>query len=87
MKNDNSSSADNNKTSLLPKNVQTILQRNMTKGFRNGYLNLSSKLVNCFILSFNLNLYKNENRNINDSIMSEICEWLIKIEGKVETLE
>ena len=44
MKNDNShSSADNNKTSLLPEAVQDILQRGMTEGFKNDDLDLRSK--------------------------------------------
>ncbi len=43
MKNDNSSSADNNKESLLPKDVQAILQSGMRKGYEDGYLNLGSK--------------------------------------------
>ena len=39
---------DNNKASLLPEDVQTILQRGMTEGFEDGwhgdgYLNLSDK--------------------------------------------
>ncbi len=40
------SSADNNKTSLLPEGVQAILQRGMTEGYKHpalgdGYLDLS----------------------------------------------
>ncbi len=47
-KNDISSSADNNKTSLLSGHVQAILQSGMTKGFNDpengdGYLNLGFK--------------------------------------------
>ena len=43
-----SSSADNNKTSLLSEDVQAELQRGMTEGFEDGwhgdgYLNLSDK--------------------------------------------
>ena len=38
-----SSSTDNNKTSLLPENVQVELQRAMTEGFRDDYLNLRYK--------------------------------------------
>ena len=40
---DISSAADNNKTSLLPEDVQAILQRGMTEGFKDGYLNLGYK--------------------------------------------
>ena len=40
---DISSSADNNKTSLLPENVQAILQRGMTEGYEDGYLDLGYK--------------------------------------------
>ena len=43
MKNDITSSADNNKTSLLPKDVQAILQRGMTEGYEDGDLNLQFK--------------------------------------------
>ena len=37
------SSADNNKISLLPEDVQAILQRGMAEGFKDGVLNLYSK--------------------------------------------
>ncbi len=46
MKNDissSSSSADNNKTSLLPEGVQAILLKGMTEGYEDGELYLSSK--------------------------------------------
>ena len=42
-KNNISSTADNNNTSLLPEDVQAILQRGMTEGFKDGHLNLSLK--------------------------------------------
>ncbi len=35
--NDISSSADNNKPSLLPEGAQAILQRGMTEGFKGGW--------------------------------------------------
>ncbi len=38
-----SSSADNNKTSLLPENVQAILQLGMTERYKNDRLGLSSE--------------------------------------------
>ncbi len=38
-----SSIADNNKTLLLPKDVQDILQKGMAEGFYDGYLNLGTK--------------------------------------------
>ena len=38
-----SSSADNNKTSLLPQDMQAILQRGMTEGYEDGYLDLGYK--------------------------------------------
>ena len=40
---DISSSADNNKTSLLPERVQAILQEGMTEGIPNNDLDLWSK--------------------------------------------
>ena len=48
MKNDKSSSADNSKTSLLPKDAQAILQRGMTEGFKHpqygdGYLDFGNQ--------------------------------------------
>ncbi len=44
IKNDySSSSADNNKTSLLPEKVQIFLQSGMTEGYYDGHLNISSK--------------------------------------------
>ncbi len=44
-KNDISSSDadDDNKISLLPEDVQAILQRSMTEGYKDGYLNLANK--------------------------------------------
>ena len=42
-KNNISSSADNNKTSLLPKYVVAKLQSGMTEGYEDGCLNLKSK--------------------------------------------
>ncbi len=50
MKNNISSSSDNNKISLLPKDVQAILQSSMTEEYKDVYLNISSKLANCFII-------------------------------------
>ena len=41
--NSSSSTTDNNKISLLSELVQAILQRGMTEGYEDGYLNLSSK--------------------------------------------
>ncbi len=38
-----SSTADHNKTSLLPKDVQTILQKGITEGYKDGCLELESK--------------------------------------------
>ena len=45
-------SADNSKKSLLPKDVQAILQRDMREGYKGGFLYLLSKWDNYFILSF-----------------------------------
>ena len=42
-KNDISSSTDNNKTSLLPEGVQAELQRGLTEGYEDSYLDLKSK--------------------------------------------
>ncbi len=38
-----STSADNNKTPLLPKDVVAILQKGMTNGFKDGHLYLMNK--------------------------------------------
>ena len=46
------SSADDYKKSLLPKDVQAILQRGMREGYKDGFLYLLSKWDNYFILSF-----------------------------------
>ncbi len=45
MKNDisSSTSVDNNKPSLLPEDVQAILQTGMAEGFKDGHLDLSYK--------------------------------------------
>ena len=29
----------------------------------------------------------NENRNINDSMMPELCEWIVKLADKVKEIE
>ena len=75
--------------SLLPENVVAILQRGMTEGYKDGYLDLIAKYDYYFILfwPFVVNWNTNENRKIDDSMIPELCEWIIKLEGKVKILK
>lgn len=72
------------KKSLLPKDALDILQQVN----KNGYLKLSFQLVYCYIICFVVISIKNEkHRRINDSMIPELCEWLIKLGDQVKTLE
>lgn len=82
------------KTNTLREDVLSLINNGYKRGFRNGALSLLSLYVYLSLLQYHL-FFKHEMlkdtltlyRKIDDSMMEELCEWLVILKGKVTAIK